>query len=306
MKKYTIAILGLGGVGGYIGGKLAAAHLSSVRVVFIARGQTLDVVRRDGLKLITEEEDITARPDLASDDPAAIGPIDLLVCTVKGYDLRDSLLRYRSCFTSTTHVLPLLNGIGIADKVRAILPGVFSWEGLIYIVARQMEKGVVKQTGTLREIIFGSDAGPSPEMQRVAGLFIEAGLKATVSSTIELELWRKFLFISVMATLTSYYHAPIGEVRMDPAKSANIPLLVQELQAVAIANGIAITDQLAAAVLERINGLAAGTTTSMYADFQKGGNTEVEELTGDVVRLGQRLGVPTPVYFQMYRGLLRP
>src|SRR5215469_550558 len=159
MKKYTIAILGIGGVGGYIGGKLAAARLSSIRVVFIARGRTLDVIKQDGLKLITEEGDFIAHADLATDDPAAIGPIDLLVCSVKGYDLRDSLLRYQTCFTSTTHLLPLLNGIGIAEKVRTVLPGVSSWDGLIYIVARQLEKGVVKQTGALREIIFGSKTG---------------------------------------------------------------------------------------------------------------------------------------------------
>ena len=303
MKKYTIAILGMGGVGGYIGGKLAAAHLSSIRIVFIARDQTLDVVRRDGLKLVTDEAEVVVHPDLASDDPAEIGPIDLLVCSVKGYDLRGSLLRYQPCFTSQTNILPLLNGIGIAEKVRTILPGVSCWEGLIYVVARQIDKGVVRQTGMLREIIFGTKEGASQGMRQAAGMFAEAGLNASVSSDIELELWRKFLFISVMATLTSFYRSPIGEIRADPAKAANIPLLVKELQSVAVANGIAITDQLVVAVLERINGLAVGTTTSMYADYQKGGNTEVEELTGEVVRLGRQLGVPTPVYAQMYRGL---
>ncbi|HVS95747.1 MAG TPA: 2-dehydropantoate 2-reductase [Puia sp.] len=303
MKKYTIAILGIGGVGGYIGGKLAAARLPDVRIVFIARGRTLDVLKRDGLKLMTEEGDITARPDIVSDDPTEIGPIDLLVCSVKGYDLRDSLLRYEACFTEATTILPLLNGIGIAEKIRAIVPGTVAWEGLIYIVARQVDKGIVKQTGTLREVIFGSTEAATEELQHVAGIFAAAGIKAIVSPHIGLETWRKFLFISVMATLTSYYRSPIGEIRADPAKAANIHGLVGELQAVAVANGVAITDQLAGAVLERINGLPAGTTTSMYADFQRGGQTEVEQLTGDVVRLGQRLGIPTPLYARMYRGL---
>lgn len=305
MKKYTIAILGIGGVGGYIGGKLAAAGLPHLRIIFIARGQTLDILRRDGLKLIAEEGEIVARPALASDDPMEIGPIDLLVCSVKSYDLNDSLLHYKGCFTPATVILPLLNGIGIAEKIRKIIPGIAIWEGLIYIVARQVEKGVVKQTGTLKEIIFGSNTAPARDMQTVAGIFGEAGLAATVSPHIDLEIWRKFLFISVMATLTSYYHSPIGEIRGDPAKAVNIQQLMKELQAVAVANGIPITDQLVAVVLERIAGLPAGTTTSMYADFQKGGSTEAEELTGDVVRLGERLGVPTPVYLEMYHGLVR-
>jgi 2-dehydropantoate 2-reductase len=305
MKKYTIAILGIGGVGGYIGAKLAAASLPHIRIVFIARGQTLDVLKKNGLKLIADEGEIVARPDLASDDPSEIGPIDLLVCSVKGYDLKESLLTYKGCFTPTTVILPLLNGIDISGKIQTIVPGLVIYEGLIYIVARQVEKGVVKQTGTLKEIIFGSKTAPAQDMQKVAGIFGEAGLTATVSPTIDLEIWRKFLFISVMATLTSYYHSPIGEIRREPVKAINIQSLMKELQAVAVANGIPITDQLVTVVLERIAGLPADTTTSMYADFQKGGKTEVEELTGDVVRLGQRLGVSTPVYLEMYRGLMR-
>lgn len=304
MKKYTIAILGIGGVGGYIGGKLAASGLPGVKVIFIARGQTLDTLKRDGLKLLAEEGEIFVRPHLASDDPVEIGQVDLLVCSVKGYDLKDSLLRYKGCFTAVTVILPLLNGIGIAEKIQNIVPGIFTWEGLIYVVARQIGKGVIRQSGTLREIIFGSKTASAQDMQAVAGIFAEAGLKATVSPHIDLEIWRKFLFISVMATLTSYYHSPIGEIRGDPAKAVNIGLLMQELQAVAVANGIPVTGQLVTAVLERIDGLPAGTTTSMYVDFQKGGSTEVEELTGDVVRLGERLGIPTPVYLQMYRGLV--
>jgi 2-dehydropantoate 2-reductase len=303
MKKYTIAILGIGGVGGYIGGKLAAARLPSIKIVFIARGQTLEVVKRHGLKLITEEGGIIAQPDLATDDPAEIGPIDLLVCSVKGYDLESSLLRYRSCFTSTTVILPLLNGIGVADKIGKTLPEVSCWEGLIYIVARQVEKGVIRQTGDQRQLIFGSKNGQSPEMQRVAGIFAEAGLRATVSPDIELEIWRKFLFISPMATLTCFYRSTIGEIRQDPAKAGNIPLLVNELASVAIAAGIPVPDQLVSVTLERINGLPAGHTTSMYADYQKGGNTEVEQLTGDVVRLGRQLRVLTPVYARMYLAL---
>jgi 2-dehydropantoate 2-reductase len=303
MQKYTIAILGLGAVGGYVGGKLAAARLSSARVIFVARGQTLEVLKRDGLTLIAEDGEIVVRPDLASDDPNEIGQIDLLICSIKGYDLRESLLKYRQCLTADSVLLPLLNGIGIADKIRKILPGITTWEGLIYIVARQVARGIIKQTGTLKEIVFGAADGPDPKMQMVAGIFAEAGLKGTVSADIDLELWRKFLFISVMATLTCFYRSPIGEIRRDAAKAVNIPVLLAELQSVAVANGIPVTDSMVAAVLVRINGLPAGTTTSMYVDFQRGGNNEAEELTGDVVRLGARLGVATPVYAAMYRGL---
>ncbi|HEV2354148.1 MAG TPA: 2-dehydropantoate 2-reductase [Puia sp.] len=303
MKNYTIAILGLGAVGGYVGGMLAAARIPGAKVIFITRGQTLEAIKQDGLKLVTDHGSFTCIPDLASDDPAEIGKVDLLICSVKGYDLGRSLLQYRNCLTAATVLLPLLNGIGIPEKILGILPDTAVWQGLIYVVARQIGKGVIKQTGVLREIVFGSAAAPVQAMQEVAGIFTRAGLKATVADNIDLEIWRKFLFISVMATLTCYYHSPIGDIRKDPAKAHYIAVLVGELKAVAVSCHIPITDQIADAILDRINGLPAGTTTSMYADFQKGGRTEVEELTGDVVRLGQKLRVPTPAYDLMYMGL---
>ncbi|HXD77896.1 MAG TPA: 2-dehydropantoate 2-reductase, partial [Puia sp.] len=248
MKKYSIAILGIGGVGGYIGGKLAASHVPGVRIIFVARGETREVLQKDGLRLITEDGEIVARPDLVSDDPAEIGPVDLLICAMKGYDLEAGLTAYRGCLAAGTVILPLLNGIGIADKVRAIVPGIECWDGLIYIVARQTGKGIVRQTGALREIVFGSAKASPGDLQKVASIFGSADMKATVADNIDLELWRKFLFISVMATLTCYYRSPIGEIRRDPERARNIPNLLHELQSVAVANGIAITDELMTAV----------------------------------------------------------
>lgn len=302
MKNTTIAILGVGGVGGYIGGMLAAARLPGVRTVFIARGQTLDVIRRNGLKLITADQgERVVHPDLVSNDPAAIGSIDLLICSVKGYDLEASLTPYEKCITPQTAILPFLNGIGIADKVRAVFPAAEVWEGVIYIAARLLERGVVQQTGTPKEIIFGGKGG---DLKGVLDVFTRAGMDATVAGDIDLEVWRKFLFISVMATATSFYDSAIGPLRDDPAKYARVKALLDEVYDVAVARGIHVTADVKTAVARRLDQSAPGATTSMYADFQKGGQTEVEELTGDVVRLGRQLGVATPVYAEMYQGLL--
>lgn len=301
MKNMTIATLGVGGVGGYIGGKLAGARQPGVRTVFIARGQTLDVIRQNGLKLITEDEGpAIVHPDLVSNDPAAIGPIDLLICSVKGYDLEEGLKPYAPCITPQTIVLPFLNGIGIADKVRAVFPAVEVWEGVIYIAARQLEKGVVQQTGAPKEILFGGQGG---DPRAALDVFTRAGLDARIPADIDLEVWRKFLFISVMATATSFYNSAIGVIRDDAAKYAHVKALLDECYAVALANGIRVTEDVKASVAQRIDKTAPAATTSMYADFQKGGHTEVEALTGDVVRLGRQLGVPTPVYADMYRAL---
>lgn len=308
MAKYRIAILGIGGVGGYLGGMLAAAGSKESEIIFIARAQSKETIMAKGLKLITNDTEKIVHPDVVTDDPAEIGQIDLLICSVKGYDLETSLLPYQACFTKETVTLPLLNGIGIDGKIKKILPEVKVWEGCIYVIARQIEKGVIKQAGMV-ELIFGSQTASKTELQRVGSLFEQAGVKTTVPDNIEADIWKKFLFISVMATATSYYNSGLGAIRDNPESYANTKKLLEELSRVAATSGVQIPPAIIDGVGKRIATLAPDATSSMYADFQKGGKTELEELTGDVIRLGKKFSVPTPVYEMMYEELkarLRP
>jgi len=302
MGKYRIAILGVGGVGGYLGGMLAAADNKEIETIFIARTQTKETIKQKGLKLITNDVEKIVHPDLVSDDPGEIGPIDLLICSVKGYDLEASVLPYKIGLTKDSAILPLLNGIGIDAKIKKLLPDVQVWEGCIYVIARQLEKGVISQKGNV-ELIFGSPAAPKTDLQKVKTIFEQAGVKTTVPENIEAEVWRKFLFISVMATATSYYNLPIGAIRNDPEKNADLGKMLDELDRVATATGVQLPPNSIDTIAQRIAGLAPDATSSMYADFQKGGKTEVEELTGDVIRLAQKAKVPTPVYDRMYNRL---
>ena len=300
MAKYRIAILGIGGVGGYLGGMLIAAGNKDTEIIFIARTQSRDVITHQGLKLITNGAEKILHPDIVSDDPKEIGHIDLLICSVKGYDLETSLLPYESCLDSTSTILPFLNGVDIADQVKDMLPNVQVWEGCIYIFARQLEKGVVEQTGTV-SLIFGSTESPAPQLAKVGDLFKAAGINTTVATDIEAEVWKKFLFISVMATATSYFNTSLGQIRDNPAHYADTKKLLEEASRVAQASGIAIPKDLVEGIAKKIATLPADATSSMYADFQKkGGKTELESLTGEVIRLAKKVSVPTPVYQKMY------
>jgi len=302
--NYRIGILGMGGVGGYLGAKLAAAKLPRVELIFIARNQTKSVLQQQGLKLITDDGELTAHAQLVSDDPAEIGHLDMLICAVKGYDLSDSLQRYADCLDKDSVILPLLNGIGIAGQVKSILSEPQVWEGCIYIIARQEERGVIRQSGPVNQLFFGSlNAGNEP-LKKLESLLKQAGIKADIAPDIETELWKKFFFILVMATFTSYYHSAIGLAQQDAEKAAEIRQMIAELEQVATAQGTKLPAGLAQATYDRILSLAPGTTSSMYADFQKGGPNELEQLTGEVVRMGEQYKVVTPVYAKMYQALL--
>ena len=304
MKNYRIGVLGIGGVGGYVGGMLAAANLPNLEIVFIARNQTKEILKQNGLKLLLDQGQQIAYAQQVSDDPAEIGRLDLLICAVKGYDLLDSLKLYASCLDKDSVIIPMLNGIGIADQVHHILPEPQVWESCIYIVARQEERGVIRQTGPVNQLYFGSPAATDLELKKLEQLFKQAGLKADIAPDIETELWKKFFFISVTATFTSYYNAAIGTAQNDPEKAKEVRQLLDELEQVGIAKGIKLPENLVQETYDRILSLPAGMTSSMYADFQKTGPTELEQLTGEVVRLGKQFNLATPMYDKMYNALL--
>ncbi|MDP9076759.1 MAG: 2-dehydropantoate 2-reductase [Bacteroidota bacterium] len=304
MKNYRIGILGIGGVGGYLGGKLAAAKLPDAEIIFIARNETKATLKQSGLKLITDQSEEIAVAQLVSDDPAEIGLLDLLICAVKGYDLADSLQRYAACLGKGSVVMPMLNGIGVADRVRAKLPEAQVWESCIYIVARREAWGVIRQSGPVNQLYFGSPTAADEDLKKLETLFKRADLKADIVPDIETELWKKFFFISVMATFTSYYNAAIGLAQKQPEKAAEIRLLLDELAAVAQAKAINLPAGIVDGTYDRILSLPPETTSSMYADFQKKGPTELEQLTGEVVQLGKQFGVATTLYNKMYEGLL--
>lgn len=304
MKNYRIGILGMGGVGGYLGGKLATANLPNAEIIYIARNETKAILKQNGLKLITDQSEEIALAQLVSDDPAEIGVLDLLICAVKGYDLIDSLQRYAACLDKKSVIMPMLNGIGIADRVRHILPDTQIWESCIYIVARQEARGVIRQSGPVNQLYFGSPAAADEDLKKLETLFKQAGLKADIAPDIETELWKKFFFISVTATFTSYYNAAIGLAQKQTEKAAEIRLLLDELAAVAQAKAINLPAAIVNGTYDRILSLHPDTTSSMYVDFQKKGSTELEQLTGEVVRLGKQFGVATTLYNKMYEGLL--
>lgn len=297
-KKIKIAILGMGGVGGYIGGMLAAHfHASAkVEIIFIARGESLEVIRERGLTLVTNEKEIVARPDNISDKPDEIGKIDLLICCVKSYDLEKSLHVFKHCITDKTIILPLLNGIDAAERIAKLYPLAEIWEACIYIVSKQTAPGFVKQSGELKQLYFGSSKGLTARMNEISNFFNDAGIDSAVAEDISSVIWRKFLFISPLASLTSALDVNIGTIVSNPDYKQTLLGLINELTAIALAKGIILTRQDVNNTIERFLKLPHDSTTSMHNDFKKGNKAEVDSLTGMVVKIGQDLKIDTPLY----------
>lgn len=301
-----IAIVGLGGVGGFIGGSLARFYAGSqeVEIYFKARGETLRAVREKGLRVDTPMESFTARPAAVSDDVSSFGKVDYVLYCTKSYDVEQGIDQIRPCIGTQTVVVPFLNGVDGVEQIRRQLPGTEVWDGCVYIVARIESPGhIVENTGGYF-YLFGSPSAAPGRLERLEGIFAAAGIKAYPAKDIEWQVWKKFGFISPLSTIMSYTDKTYGGILHDPQEKARLDALLAEFTAVARAKGVEMKENLAADVIRRAGRLPADATTSMERDFRAGHKTELEALTGYIVREGDRLGVPVPTYREMYDGLL--
>lgn len=293
-----IAILGIGGVGGYLGAMLARKYqqVSGVEIIFLARGENEKVIREKGITLITPQEEFTAHPHLVTNNPANAGEFDFLVCTVKSYDLESSLGAYRSCITSRTVILPLLNGVDATERIQTLFPAAEVWEGCVYIIARLIEPGIVKESGNIHSFYFGSALASPEKLRCFLDILTDAGVEAYLPENIRAVTWEKFFFISPVASLTSYFDRPIGEILDDESCRNHLLQLLDELKAVTDAGGVGLPDDIIPKTLAKIEQMPKEATSSMHSDLKKGGRTEYRSLTEYIVAIGDAVNVPTPLY----------
>ena len=303
--KTKIAIVGLGGVGGYFGGMLAKYYANNpeVEICFVARGEHLKKIKENGLKLITEKGTFNIFPKLATDNVTEIGTVDYIIMTPKSYDLDSSVAQIKPLIGADTVILPLLNGIDNSERIRVILPETEVWDGCCYIVAKINKPGVVENSGDIHRLLFGNQNKISERLLAFEKLLKTAGLETHFYENILSEIWKKFFFISTSASLTSYFDVSYNELITDKSRRQTLVELSNELIQIAEKEGVMIETSEIDKLIHQFENLPSGTTTSMHRDFIAKKNTEVHSLTGIVVKLGKKHKIPTPTYEKVYDGL---
>ncbi|HWY97894.1 MAG TPA: 2-dehydropantoate 2-reductase [Bacteroidia bacterium] len=300
-----IAIAGIGGVGGYLGGMLAKHFESStdVEIYFIARGENEKAIKQNGLRVETTKGNFVTHPKLTTSNPNETGIVNFLIYCTKSYDLEESIEQFKPCINKDTVILPLLNGVDSSERIKTILPENEVWDGCIYIVSQLSEPGLIKETGNINTLFFGSANGTEAKLKKLESIFKESGISATLSGNIQQEIWKKFIFLSPIATLTSYLDANFGVILSSEEHKKTLWSLLHEIKAVADAKKISLPDDIIQKTMGTMLGLQKETTTSMHRNFQKGKKTELESLAGYVVRLGKQLNTATPTYEMIYEKL---
>ncbi len=289
-----IAVMGAGAVGGYFGARLLAAGAD---VAFLARGRHLAAILQDGLRIESTAGELQLTGIVATDDPAAIGPVDVVLFAVKLWDTEAAAAALRPLIGPETAVITLQNGVTSLDVLTAALGPKHVVGGVAHIAAQVFAPGVIRHTGTLARMSFGElDGSRSERLTLFHGLAAQAGFDAIFSTDILSMIWEKFTFLAPFSGVTAVTRQPVGIVRAVPETRALFLDAVAEVARVAHAKGVT----LGADVVDRIGGLIDALVpemkSSMLNDLERGGRLELPWLSGAVARMGQELSVPTPVH----------
>jgi len=296
-----IVVMGAGGVGGYFGGRLAqAGH----EVSFVARGKHLEAIRAKGLVLKTPEGEARVKVK-AAENPAELGPAEVILFAVKLWDTESAAERLRPLTDKGAVVIPFQNGVESIERIGKVLGAERVMGGAAYIAARISEPGVITQAGIPPRLRFGAVL---PAQKKVAEDFHAACKQAgidveLVGDPVKL-LWEKFVPLVALSSATAVTRQPIGVVRADPEMRWLLESCMRETWALGRKKGIALADDLVAQSLKFMEGMAPGVKASMAADLEAGGKLEAPWLAGAVARMSREAGIEAPVNRAVYAALL--
>ena len=285
--------MGSGGVGGYFGARLARGGCD---VGFIARGAHLAALRERGLVVESELGNVSLSKVCATDDPATLGSVDVVLICVKLWDTEAAAHAISPIVGPATTVLSLQNGVQKDDVLRRILGERPILGGICYISATIARPGVISHTGTVQKLVFGEyDGRRSARVEALLEACRRAGIDVELSLEIRKAIWEKFVFLVGLSAATTAIRLPIGPIRKNPRTRKFLLDITREVVAVGRAQGVALSAEYAEDLLSYCDGLPAEMASSMYHDLERGNRLEVDWPSGAVVELGQPPGVPTPL-----------
>ena len=287
-----IAAVAAGAVGGYFGARLAAAGHD---VHFLARGETLRALRERGLQIRSTLGDLHLPEVNATDDPAAIGPVDVVLFAVKLWDLETTARSIAPLLGPETRVITLQNGVDSVERLAPILGADRVVGGIAYIASVAEAPGVIRHTSQFATIRCGREDGAAdPALAAFVEAGQGAGIDIALSDDIVAERWKKFAFLVPLSALTAGTRRPLGEVLANADTRAFFTQAVEEVIAVARAKGVRLPDGFLDERLRFAEAAPKSMMASTAHDLERGNRLELDWLSGKVAALGRELGVPTP------------
>ena len=298
-----IAVMGAGGVGGYFGGLLARAGED---VTYIARGEHLRAIKERGLRVVSELSGEFVAGNAATDNPGDVGPVDLVLYTVKMYHNDDAIPLIAPLVGDGTVVLTVQNGVDNGERLVEAYGEEHVMVGMVGVQARIREPGVVEQLGQFGMAAFGEiQGGITDRGRRLYDVFKNGGWNVELSDNAMGAVWRKYVFLSGAAGVNAVTQLRYSEMRTIPETRELIRQSCAEILAVGKARGAPVDDSMLDWSMAQLDNFPPDGMSSLARGFRDGNRVELEGIIGTVVRMGREAGVPTPVNSTIY-GLLKP
>ncbi|NOX15216.1 MAG: 2-dehydropantoate 2-reductase [Epsilonproteobacteria bacterium] len=301
---FKIGIIGLGGVGGYIGARLIQKNLANISL--FARGEHYKAIKKSGLKIKDMNEEFTVTPEnlINSQNDESHEIFDIIFITTKSYSFKEISKTLNQHTNEDTLIIPLSNGINHKVELRNYIQKGILLEGCIYILSNIKEAGYIQKKALTFYLIFGDNQNRfQGKLQKLADILNQSGLKSKLSQNIEYDCWTKYLLISSFATLTSYFEKPMGYIL--EKKMSLLKEVLDEIITVANALGVNIGENERAKVINQVQNVSYNSKTSMQLDFENSKKTELEALTGYIVHEARNLGIEVRNINIMYEKLAK-
>lgn len=300
------AVVGIGGVGGYIAAMLCK---HDKHITLAARGSRKESLSQNGISMKSEMHgSFTAYPEKVT-ETSDIGPQDIIFICVKGFSVEQVCNELKEQVAASTIIVPVMNGVDNAEKIRKAFPKNIVLDSLIYISAFANEDFSISQVGTIAPLYMGTivnDERHKAAVHTVNAFLNEVGIDCQIPADIEAETWNKYILNCSQNVITAYYDCDTGHIRENPERTAQFETLMDEAWNIAKAKNINVTQADIDELMRKFRYVFPATsTTSLQRDFHDGKPTELEMFSGYIIKEADRLNVPVPLTKELYTQLLK-
>lgn len=305
MNKKHIVVVGLGGVGGYFGFKINQVNETSGKynVSFIARGETYNKVKENGLILLSPEHpNDRTHPNAVEQNISDIKNPDLVLICVKEYDLENVCRQLKEVITKDTILLPMMNGADIYDRIRRIIPEHTILPTCIYVASHIKERGMVEHKGKAGKMIVGKDPENfSSDVAWIKDLLQESKIDFDFKENSLADIWTKFIFIASFGMVTAKHNSSIRTVCADEKQKHEATEIMKEIKLIADKKEIHLAEDIIEKTFEKASTFPFETPTSLQLDIHSGKkDNELELFAGAVLKYGADVYVDTPFTQKIY------
>ena len=305
----SVCVYGIGGVGGYFGGRIAhkiSKGKRTVQVYFIGRGKHLKAIQQHGLNLITDKEEFLCFPNIATDNIRHIPTPDLYLLCVKGYDLNSAVVSISKNISANTIILPLLNGVDIYERIRTNLQKAIVSPACVYVSSSIEKPGTVRQKGPEGHIIFGKDPKHlGYNYENLIGFFNKMGISNSWYDNPYPAIWEKYIFIAAFSLMTTYSGKTIGGVLADDKLKSMTENIMKEVVLIGKARNIDFIQNVVEKTLQKAQNFPYETKTSFQRDYEKGkSRNEGDIFGGTLIRLAKEHNISIPTITGVYGELM--